>query len=64
VRDLSALPVLVKGVMTGEDAVLRALELLGAEFANAMGLLGVTNVKELNRAHVVKQEPPQGSEVR
>jgi (S)-2-hydroxy-acid oxidase len=46
-------PYLYALAAAGEAGILRALELLGAEFANAMGLLGVTNVKELNRAHVV-----------
>lgn len=45
-------PLLYALAAAGSDGVRRALELMRAEIANAMTLLGVTRVDEITRAHV------------
>jgi len=45
-------PLLYALAAAGEEGVRRALELMRAEIANAMTLLGVTRVDEITRAHV------------
>jgi len=46
-------PYLFALAAAGEAGILRALELLSAEFVNALGLLGATHVRQLKRTHVV-----------
>ena len=46
-------PYLFALAAAGEAGILRALELLSAEFVNALGLLGATHVRHLKRTHVV-----------
>jgi 4-hydroxymandelate oxidase len=46
-------PYLYGLAVAGEAGVLKALEMIRAEFENAMGLLGVSKVAALNRSHVV-----------
>jgi (S)-2-hydroxy-acid oxidase len=45
-------PLLYALATAGEEGVSRALELMGAEIANAMTLLGVTSVDEITPAHI------------
>ena len=46
-------PYLYGLAVAGEAGILNALELLRAEFANAMGLLGAARVADLGPEHVV-----------
>jgi isopentenyl diphosphate isomerase/L-lactate dehydrogenase-like FMN-dependent dehydrogenase len=45
-------PYLFALAAAGEKGVVRALELLRAELANAMGLLGATSLAAIDRSHV------------
>ena len=46
-------PYLYGLAVAGEAGVLKALEMIRTEFENAMGLLGVSSVAELDRSHVL-----------
>lgn len=46
-------PYLYALAVAGEAGILHALQLLRQEVVNALGLIGVTNVEELSRAHVI-----------
>jgi glycolate oxidase len=41
----------------GKDGLVRVLEILENELISAMGLLGVTNLKEVGPEHIAKAEP-------
>ncbi len=44
-------------IAAGSDGIVGVLELLETEIVECLGLLGVTNVGELNAKHVCKTEP-------
>ena len=44
-------------VAAGSEGIVRVLELIEAEIVECLGLLGVTEIGQLNRRHVCKAEP-------